>query len=309
LQKKEMDELQQNKKLYSGGLFYAIICYCSWGVFPLFWKLLLDVPSTQILAHRIVWSVIFLAGLMLWRGDRTFLTYFTKPKTLGLLCITGALIGGNWFVYIYAVNHNHIVDSSLGYYINPMVNVLLGVVFMKERLNKLQKWAVFFAVAGIVCLTISVGRLPWISLFLALSFALYGLLRKKANLESLPGLLIETLLLAPFALFYLWQMDKTGNGAFLHISLQTTLLLILAGPVTAIPMYWFGIAATRIPLSMLGFLQYLSPTLQLLLGVFLYREPFTTVYLISFTLVWIGLGIYIFNMIKGLRENKKPASV
>jgi chloramphenicol-sensitive protein RarD len=217
------------------------------------------------------------------------------------LLLTGTLIGGNWFVYIYAVNHNHIVEASLGYYINPLVNVLLGVVFLHERLRKLQVVAVLFAFIGVTWLTFHLGRVPWISLYLAVSFALYGLFRKKANLESLPGLLIETLLLSPVALIYLLFVNQQGSGLFLHHSWLTDALLIMGGPVTAIPLYWFGKAATRIPLSTIGFIQYLSPTLQLLIGLLVYHEAFSPVYLASFGLVWVGLGIYTVSVIRDYR--------
>jgi chloramphenicol-sensitive protein RarD len=292
----------EQQKTYKTGLIYALVCYCTWGIFPLYWKLLRHVPPQQILAHRIVWSLIFLLIILAWRRDKVFLNYLSSPRTLGILILTAALIGGNWFTYIYAVNNNHIVDSSLGYYINPMVNILLGVVFLKERLSKIQIIAVAFAFAGVAYLTFHYGRIPVISLFLAFSFGLYGLLRKMANLQSMPGLVVETLLLAPVALWYLWHMNSIGVGVFGHYSTLSDVLLLLGGPVTAIPLFWFGIAATRIPLSTLGFIQYLSPTLQLLIGILIFREPFSPAYMISFGLVWIGLGIYSYSVIKGIRQ-------
>lgn len=295
---------QQNRDTYLSGLFYALACYATWGVFPLYWKMLSDVPAEQILAHRVIWSAVYLVAMLFVLRNRNFLLYLKRPKTLGLLLVTGLLIGGNWGVYIYAVNHNHIVESSLGYYINPLVNVLLGVIFLKERLGKLQIIAVAFALAGVTWLTFHLGRVPWISLFLAVSFALYGLFRKKANLESLPGLLIETLLLSPMALFYLWFVNQQGTGVFLHTSLFTNLLLILGGPVTAIPLFWFGKAATRIPLSTIGFIQYLSPTLQLMIGLLVFHEPFSPVYLASFALVWTGLVIYSVSLMHEYRKRR-----
>lgn len=295
---------QQNRDTYLSGLFYALACYATWGLFPLYWKLLSDVPAEQILAHRVIWSAVYLLAMLFVLRNRNFLVYIKRPKTLGLLLVTGLLIGGNWGVYIYAVNHNHIVESSLGYYINPLVNVLLGVVFLKERLGKLQVIAVAFALAGVTWLTFHLGHVPWISLFLAVSFALYGLFRKKANLESLPGLLIETLLLSPMALFYLWFVNQQGSGMFLHSPLFINVLLVLGGPVTAIPLFWFGKAATRIPLSTIGFIQYISPTLQLILGLFVFREPFSAVYLASFGLVWIGLVIYSVSLVRDYRKRR-----
>ncbi len=291
----------EQQKLYKSGLVYAIVSYSIWGVFPLYWKMLLHVPPQQILAHRIVWSMIFLFIILAWRKEKLFIQYLSSPKILGTLLLTGALIGTNWFTYIYAVNNDHIVDASLGYYINPMVNVFLGMVFLKERLSRLQGIAVAFAFAGVGFLTFHYGRLPVISLVLAFSFGLYGLIRKKANLQSMPGLVVETLLLAPLALWYLWHVNTLGTGAFWHYSTFTDLLLILGGPVTALPLFWFGIAATRIPLSTLGFIQYLSPTIQLLIGVFVFREAFHPAYMLSFALVWVGLGIFTYSVIRNMR--------
>jgi len=297
-----MSSSNQQQKLYKSGLVYALVSYGAWGVFPLYWKLLKHVPPQQILAHRIVWSLLFLFLILAWRRDRVFVKYLTSPRILGILLATSALIGGNWFVYIYAVNNNHIVDSSLGYYINPMVNILLGVVFMKERLSRIQLIAVSFALAGVAYLTFHYGKLPVISLVLAFSFGLYGLLRKKANLQSMPGLMVETMILAPLALFYLWYMEANGTGVFGHYSFLSDSLILIGGPVTALPLFWFGIAATRIPLSTLGFIQYLAPTIQLLIGIYVFSEPFDTAYLISFGLVWTGLGIYSYSVVRGMRQ-------
>jgi len=296
--------LPKKRDTYLSGLFYALACYITWGIFPLYWKMLAHVPSQQILAHRVVWSAIFLTSMLLVLKNRNFLAYLRTPKTMLILLITGTLIGGNWFVYIYAVNHNHIVEASLGYYINPLVNVLLGVVFLHERLKRMQVVAVLLALAGVSWLTLHMGHIPWISLYLAVSFALYGLLRKKANLESLPGLLIETLLLSPVALFYLFFINQQGSSIFLHHSWLTDVLLILGGPVTAIPLFWFGKAATRIPLSTIGFIQYLSPTLQLLIGLLIFHEAFSPVYLASFGLVWAGLLVYSVSIVRDYRSKK-----
>jgi len=298
----KMSLTEQEQKLYKSGLVYALVSFGIWGVFPLYWKLLLRVPPQQILAHRIVWSMIFVFIILAWRRERLFLQYLSSPKILGTLALSGALIGTNWFIYIYAVNNDHIVDASLGYYINPMVNVLLGMVFLKERLNRLQVIAVAFAIAGVAFLTFHYGKLPVISLILAFSFGLYGLVRKKANLQSMPGLMVETLLLAPVALWYLWHVNTLGTGAFGHFSRLTDVLLILCGPITALPLFWFGIAATRVPLSTIGFIQYLAPTIQLLIGVFIFREAFNPVYLLSFGLVWIGLGIYSYSVFLAIKS-------
>jgi chloramphenicol-sensitive protein RarD len=295
----------QNKETYIKGLFYAIFCYSAWGVFPLYWKMLLIVPAEQILAHRVIWSLAFLAITILLMRKTALLSYLRQPRIMGILVITSFLIGLNWGVYIYAVNHEHIVESSLGYYINPLLSVILGMLFLKERLTRLQKIAVLFAFAGVVWLTVHLGRIPWISLTLALTFSFYGFLRKKINLESMPGLLIETMILAPFALFYLWYVDHNQTGVFLHHSHMIDFLLILGGLITAVPLFMFGMAATRIPLSTLGFVQYLSPTFQLALGLFLYKETFSSSFLISFCLVWIGLIIYTYSLISTARERSR----
>ena len=297
--------MEHNKENYIKGLLYAIFCYSAWGIFPLYWKMLLVVPAEQILAHRVIWSLVFLAIAILIMRKSAFLLYLKQPKIMGVLVITGFLIGMNWGVYIYAVNHGHIVESSLGYYINPLISVILGTVFLKERLSRLQSIAVFFAFSGVVWLTVHIGHIPWISLSLALTFSFYGFLRKKINLESMPGLLIETMILAPFALYYLWYVDQNQTGLFLHHSQMIDFLLVLGGLITAIPLFMFGMAATRIPLSTLGFVQYLSPTIQLLIGLFVYKETFSPSYLISFCLVWIGLTIYTYSLIRSVRVKRR----
>jgi len=297
--------MSQHKENYIKGLFYAIFCYSAWGVFPLYWKMLAVVPAEQILAHRVIWSLVFLAITILIMRKTSLLSYLKQPKIIGTLVITGFLIGLNWGVYIYAVNHEHIVESSLGYYINPLISVILGMLFLNERLSKLQTVAVLFAFAGMVWLTVHLGRIPWISLTLALSFSFYGFLRKKINLESMPGLLIETMILAPFALWYLWHVDQNQTGMFLHHSHFVDFLLILGGLITAVPLFMFGMAATRIPLSTLGFIQYLSPSIQLAIGLFVFKESFSPSFLISFSLVWIGLAIYSYSLIHSLRERKR----
>jgi len=300
----KMSLTTEQQKLYKSGLVYAIVSYSIWGIFPLYWKLLLHVPPQQILAHRIIWSMVFLLMMLVWRREKIVMQYLLSPKILGTLALSGTLIGVNWFTYIYAVNNDHIVDASLGYYINPMVNVFLGMVFLKERLSRLQGIAVAFAFAGVGFLSFHYGRLPLISLVLAFSFGCYGLVRKKANLQSMPGLMVETLLLSPLALWYLWHVNTLGSGSFLHTTNLTDILLMLGGPITAVPLFWFGIAATRIPLSTLGFIQYLSPTIQLLIGVLVFREAFHPAYVISFVLVWTGLVIYTYSVFLAMKARE-----
>lgn len=274
------------------GLFYALICYIAWGMFPLYWRLLSGVPPQQILAHRIIWSAVFLGLLLRLRNDRTFFGYLRSGRILATLALTALLIGGNWFVYIYAVNHQHVVDASLGYYINPLMNVVLGTLLLHEKLNRLQWAAVALALAGVVSMAIMLGRVPAISLFLAFTFGMYGLLRKKANLQSMPGLMVETTILLLPALVYLWTALDQGHLQFGIGFAQATLLLLLSGPVTALPLLWFGIAATKVPLSTLGFAQYISPTLQLIIGIVVFRESFTAAYYVCFGLVWLALLLF-----------------
>lgn len=292
---------------YKKGLLFAVAAYFIWGIFPLYWKLLDQIPAVQILAHRIVWSFVFLAIIIMFSRDQSFRQYVQNKKVWWVLSLSAIFIACNWGIYIYAVNNEQIVEASLGYYINPIVNIALGIIFLKERLTRMQALAVAFALAGLAYLTIEMGRLPVISLLLALSFGIYALVRKKANLRSLPGLFIETLILVPVALAYLWFADRSGTGAFLHQSMLTNVLLILAGPVTAMPLFLFGIAATKIPLSTMGFIQYFSPTIQLLIGVVVFKETFTNANFISFALVWIGLAIYSYSIARQMHVRRKES--
>ncbi len=294
---------QPDRQHFRSGLFYSILAYFIWGIFPLYWKMLTRVPAEQILAHRIVWSFILLSLVILITREKHFLEYLRNPKIMGILFTSGVLIALNWGTYIYAVNNDQIVEASLGYYINPVVNVILGLIFLKERLSRLQGLALFFGLAGLTYLTFNVGKIPLISLVLAVTFGLYALLRKQASLRSMPALTIETMVITPIALYYLWHVDQAGTGAFLHQGWKLDILLILAGPVTAIPLFLFGMAAPRVPLSTLGFIQYLSPSIQLLIGILIFHEKFNHVDLISFSLVWVGLGIYTFSILRQLKKN------
>lgn len=273
---------------YSIGVFYAIMCYLAWGMFPLFWKQLSHVDAVQVLSHRILWSFVFVGLIIFLSKRRKQLSILKKKRTWLLLSITSVLIATNWVVYIYAVNSGHIVESSFGYYINPMMNVILAVFILKERLPKLQIIALILAFIGIVIISIHLGRLPLISLVLATSFALYGLFRKIARIEPMTALFVETIILTPFSIGWILYCNSNGTGAF-GADTATTFLLITGGIVTAIPLFWFGIATQKIPLSTIGFLQYLSPTAQLLLGIFVYKEQFSIYHFIGFGFVWLGL--------------------
>lgn len=291
-----------NKISYNQGIIYALSCYTAWGLLPVFWKAVTGVPAVNILAHRIVWSFVFLLIWVLIANRQTFISYVKQPKVLLRLGLAGFVISINWGIYIYAVESNHIVEAGLGYYINPLVNVFLGYVFLKERLAKMQKIAVVLALIGVTYFTISYGKFPWISLALATTFGLYGLLKKKAKLESMPALTVETMVVCPFALAFLFYTSQDSAATpFFPASAMTSSLLVLSGIITAIPLFWFGKSAQAIPLSTMGFIQYLSPTVQLLLGVFVYGESFGMEYLICFAFVWAGLICYTMSILKGKR--------
>lgn len=296
---------------YRKGIVYAVACYVLWGVLPVFWKAITGLPALNILAHRMVWSFVFLFLLILITDRSTFLSYLRRPRLLLLLGIAGGLMGINWGIFIYSVENGHIIEAGLGYYFNPLINVLLGYLFLKERLAPLQKLAVLLAFIGVLCFTISYGKFPWISLSLALTFGLYGLTKKKAKLESMPALTVETLMVFPLALGFLIYSSHASvpTPFFFPHSVLTTLLLLISGVVTAVPLFWFGRAAQVIPLSTLGFIQYLAPTLQLLLGVFVYGEAFSTDYLICFAFVWAGLILYTISILKGKRVKTADAEV
>ena len=267
--------------------------YALWGVLPLYFKALIHVAATEIVAHRILWSLIFLGTLAtLWKRWPRIRAALTNPRVALTLLLTSVLIGINWLVYIYAVVSGHVLEGSLGYYLNPLVNVLLGVFLLKERLSRLQKAAVFLAGAGVAILAFGAGGAIWISLTLAASFAVYGFLRKVAPVESLEGLWIETLFLAPLALGWVLWLTQAGDSAFLD-SRVTDLLLILGGALTAIPLLLFTAAAKKLPYSTLGFLQYVAPSLQFLLAVLVFDEPLTRAHLLCFAAIWVALAIFV----------------
>ncbi len=279
------------------GIIFASGAYILWGILPIYWKLLHSVPALEVLAHRIVWSVVFLWGLLTIKGNiSSFLTEIKelvrRPRILLGIFIAGLILNLNWGTYIWAVNHNHIIQTSLGYYINPLVSVMLGMIFLHERLSLWQLLAFILAAAGVVSLTIQYGAFPWVAVILALSFGLYGLFKKLINIGSITGLTLETMLTSIAAVIYLVYLNNIGMGVFRFFPSQTTFLLAGAGIVTAIPLLLFAAGARRLPLFVIGFLQYISPTMTLLLGVFIYHEPFTRGHLMSFVVIWIGLIIF-----------------
>ena len=287
------------------GVAYGLSAYLLWGFLPVYFKLLAEVLPTEVVAQRILWSVVLLAGLILttrrWPELRAA---FANPRALKLLTGSAILIAINWLIYIWAINANHVLEGSLGYFLNPLVNVIMGVLILKERLTKAQGVAVGLAGIGVAVLAIGAASGLWISIALALSFATYGLIRKVAPVDSLEGLTMETMLLAPFAagyLFWLWSADALRFGSELNVSV----LLILGGAVTATPLLLFAAAARRLQYSTLGLLQYIAPTIQFLLAIFLFGEPLTTAHLICFAFIWSGLAVY---AVDGLRRAARPLS-
>lgn len=274
------------------GIISAILAYATWGLLPIYWKLLGTVPAIEIVCHRMLWSTVFLAVLLLLqKRGREFVKVARTPQHLSVLVVTAALLTFNWGLYIYGVNTERVVETSLGYFINPLVSVLLGLVFLQERLNWGQILAVILAIIGVTNFVWHLGVVPWIALALAFSFGLYGLLRKIVPIAPMVGLAMETLLITPIALILVSHWARTGVG-HLGSTLGITLLLMGAGVATSMPLLWFNTAAKQLRLSTLGFLQYVAPSLQLLLGVFLYQEPFTQIHLITFGCIWLALLIY-----------------
>ncbi|MCP4358833.1 MAG: EamA family transporter RarD [Chloroflexi bacterium] len=275
------------------GILYAVAAYTTWGLMPIYWKTLHGLPATEIMSHRIVWSLVFLALILTIRKHWRWLGTAVKNKRIMLTFLLSATaLALNWGTYIWGVNHNHVVETSLGYFINPLVSVLLGVLFLRERLRHGQWVAIAIAAGGVLYLTALYGALPWISLTLAFSFGSYGLIRKTAPLGALEGLSLEMGLLFLPALGYLLYLDQSGGSAFAHAGWQTSLILAGSGVATAVPLLWFGLAARRIPLATIGILQYIAPSIQLLLGIFLYNEPFSPAQLVGFCLIWSALFIY-----------------
>lgn len=290
------------------GTACAIGAYLAWGVLPVYWKLLQAVPARQILAHRIVWSLLFLLFLLLARRELRSLVPARKPRTLAIYVLASAVLALNWFLYIWAVNTGRIVETSFGYFINPLISVLLGVVFLRERLRLSQWLAMAIAAAGVAYIAWRHAGLPWIALVLACSFALYGLMKKTAPLPALPGLTLETALLWIPALAFLGFEEAHGRSAFLHAAWPLTLLLAFTGVVTALPLLLFSAAARSVPLSTLGLLQYLSPSCQLLIGLWAYGEPFDPGHAVGFGLIWTALAVY---WVEGVWHNarSKPPGI
>lgn len=273
--------------------------YVIWGLVPLFWKQIQHVPASEIMLFRIGCTVLFCLGLVAWMGRISALAAIVRDRRmLGLLSLSAVLIGVNWWIFIWAVNDGRILETSLGYFINPLMSIFLGVTLLGERLNRLQYWAVGIAALGVLYQTVTVGVAPWVSLSLAGTFAIYGLVRKHTNVQSIDGLLVETTLILPIALVYGGWLLSSGEMRFVQEDLGTQALLILAGPLTAIPLMLFASAVRLVRLSTIGFLQYIAPTLTMLTAVFIYGEPFGPERMVTFGLIWLALGLVTYDLIR-----------
>ncbi|WP_216827707.1 EamA family transporter RarD [Alkalihalobacterium elongatum] len=295
--------MEQQLKEHQLGILFAIGAYVLWGILPLYWKLLDAIPAHEVLAHRIVWCVVFMFIILLVLGKfKSFIEeargILTHPKQLISIILASIIISINWYLFIWSVNNDRVIEVSLGYYINPIVTVILGVLVLKEKLSFWQMVAVVLAFVGVLHMTIQFGSIPWAALTLAISFAVYGLCKKIANVGAMTGLTIETLLITPFALIFLLSLSRTDASSFTTDGLTVMFLLIGAGVATAIPLLLFAGGARRISLSLIGFFQYIGPTIMLIIGILLFNEPFTLAHLSSFLFIWTGLLIFSFGKTK-----------
>jgi chloramphenicol-sensitive protein RarD len=294
----------------TGAVIAAIAAFVTWGLIPGYWKLLRSVPATEILAHRYVWTTAFLTGLLTWQHRWTEVRENARSsRTLAYCLASGCTISINWFLFIWAVNVNRIIETSLGYFMTPLMNVLLGALFLGERLTRGQMLSVLLMGVAVLNLTFGYGHLPWIALLLCVSFGIYGLLRKQSGTRAIPGLFFETVMLIPIAIGYLVLLRSRSQLVFGNGDLSVSLLLLTTGVVTAVPLVWFGHAARHLRLTTIGFLQYLSPSCSFLLGVFVYHEPFGRAYLITFGLIWIALVIFTVETVWRLRTGRGPTTL
>jgi chloramphenicol-sensitive protein RarD len=295
----------ENRK---GGAF-ALAAFLFWGVVtPIYFKAVSSISPFEILAHRIVWSLLLVGVLLLAMGRAAALrASISGGGMLRRLMVSALFVSLNWLLYIYAINASMTVEAALGYYINPLVNVVLGMVVLRERLSRAQSLAVLLAAFGVVYLTLQLGQVPWVGLLLALSFGIYGLIRKTAPLNSLEGLFMETLLLLPFALLFLGYLLLTGEASFSFEAPDLLWLLILSGPVTALPLIWYASGARRLRYSTIGLFQYLAPTCIMLTAVFLFGEPFTPAHLVTFACIWTALAIYSADSFVSARRARRGA--
>jgi chloramphenicol-sensitive protein RarD len=289
----------------TSALIAGIAAFATWGLIPGYWKLLKGVSPPEILAHRFVWTSLFLIGVLSFqkRWPEVKATMSSRRATISCLA-AGLAIATNWFFFIFAVTINRVLETSLGYFMTPLVNILFGAIFLRERLTRLQFLSVLLATTAVLYLTFGYGHFPWIALTLCTSFGLYGLLRKKSGTPAIPGLFIETISLVPIAFTYLFFLKQSGTFTFGPANISMSILLMTTGVVTAVPLFWFGHAARHLRLTTLGFLQYLAPTGSFFLGVFAYHEPFTRGHLITFGLIWIALAIFTFEAVTRWRSGR-----
>lgn len=296
------------------GVLLAVLAYIVWGFLPIYWKTLDNVPSMEILVSRVVWAFISTSILVLLMKNGRYLkedvvTLWHAQRSFWSLFGASILITGNWFLYIWAVNNGYLVQTSLGYYINPLISVLLGVFFLKEKLSSAQKVAFLLAAIGVIILTLSYGEFPWLSFTLAISFAFYGLVKKQIKLDALRGLTIETFFIMPIALAYYVWLFMGDRAVFLHSDLKTDVLLIFTGVATALPLVLFAKGAQRIPLYMVGFLQYIAPTMMLFLGVVIYGETFGKIDFLSFAFIWAALLLFTASKLLEVVRMKKTVKI
>lgn len=299
------DELKRTQQ----GVLLAVLAYVMWGIAPIYFKALGDVPPFEILCHRVIWSFVFLAALLyLTKGWPTVKATLKNKTKLLYLLVTSVTIGANWLVFIWAISIGHMLDASLGYYINPLFNVVLGMLFLNEKLRKLQWFAVALATIGVVVQLVVFGSVPIIAMLLAFTFGMYGLLRKKVNLDAFTGLFIETLVLLPIAFLYLFAFADTATSHLTNNSITLNVLLISAGIVTTLPLLCFAGAAVRLRLATLGFIQYIGPSLMFVLAVFVYDEAFSSDKIITFACIWAALIAFTWDGLKNNANNKRLAA-
>ncbi len=287
------------------GIVCAVAAYSMWGVAPVYFKQLMVLPAAEILMHRVIWSVLLLAGLIAaLKQWPKVMTAIKNKRVMQILLAAGLLLGANWLLFIWAINNDHILDASLGYYINPLINVFLGRLFLGERLRTLQRVAVGLALVGVSILVFSYGQVPWIALLLAGSFSIYGLLRKRVAVDSLPGLFIETLMLSPLAIFY-WAMYGGEHSNLFTNDVTLNAYILAAGVVTTAPLLCFTAAARRIMYSTLGFFQYIGPTFMFVLAVYLYGEPLEEARIVTFGFVWFALVLFSADSLVNYRQQRK----
>ncbi|MDZ4133739.1 MAG: EamA family transporter RarD [Dethiobacteria bacterium] len=285
------------------GIWYGVVAYTLWGILPLYWKLMQAVPPIEILAHRFLWSIVFMFLLVIFTsGWKTVAAGFADKKKLLLMFLCGILVSINWFTYIFAVNTGHVIEASMGYFINPLVVVILGVAVFKEKMTRWQLAAVILAAIGVLMITVQYGRVPWISLFLAVSFAAYGLVKKIIRVDSITGLTMETLVIMPVALFYIINLEKNAVGALGSAALTTVLFLAGTGVITAVPLIFYARGIEKTTFSMMGFLQYIAPSISLFLGIFIFKEYFSLFHLVSFCFIWAALLIFTLDSVGIIRD-------